>query len=119
MTPKAKWILANKHKVNGLQKGELVQENAATDCDNEQSKLGEGGLEVVNTENLGGNDTADANRGDPHDDTDHPHDNLIHNREELNHTRCFLSQTSQNSSKSQTEEDDSQSVGSIPIQNIL
>ena len=119
MTPKAKWILANKHKVNGLQEGELVQEYAATDCDNEQSKLGESGLEVVNTENLGGNDTADANRGDPHDDTDHSHDDLIHNREELNHTSRFLSQTSQNSSKCQTEEDDSQSVGSIPIQNIL
>ena len=115
LTPEFEWILADKDKVDGLEDGELIEEDAAADSDNEQTQLGHDHSEVGDTQDLGGNDAADADRADPHDDAHHPHDALVNNSEELNHSSSFGSQRSKNSSKGQTEEDDSKGVGSIPI----
>ena len=114
LTPKFKWILANNHKINGLEESELIEEDSPADGDKEQAELGHDHPEVVDAEDLGGDDTADTHRGEPHDDADHPHDALVHHREELNNTRSLGAERSKNSAKSQAEEDDSQGVGSIP-----
>ena len=114
LTPELEWVLPDKHEVDGLEQGELVQEDATADSDDEETKLGHDHGEVGDTEDLGGDDTADTHRGEPHDDADHPHDALVHHREELNNTRSLGAERSKNSAKSQAEEDDSQGVCSIP-----
>ena len=99
-----------------MEDDELIEENAATDCDDEESELGHDVAEVGDAEDLGGDDAADADRGDPHDGADHPHDHLVDHGEELDDARRLLTQRSEHGSKSQAEEYDPKSVGSIPNQ---
>ena len=99
-----------------MEDDELIEENAATDSDDEESELGHDVAEVGDAEDLGGDDAADADGGDPHDGADHPHDHLVDHGEELDDTRRLLTQGSEHSSKSQAEEYDPKSVGSIPNQ---
>ena len=113
LTPKFKWILANNHKINGLEESELIEEDSPADGDKEQAELGHDHSEVVDAEDLGGDDTADAHRGDPHDDADHPHDHLVNDGKELDNSSRFLSERTKDSSKRQTEEDYSKSISSI------
>ena len=114
LTPESKWILANKHKINGLKEGELIEENAATDRQDEETELRESCSEVSDAQDLGGDDAADADGGEPHDDADHLHDDLIHNSKKLDDSSSFFSKRSQHSSKCETEENNTECVGPIP-----
>ena len=123
LTPKLKWVLPHDHKVDGLEESELIEEDSSADCHDEQAELGHHGADVSDAEDLGGDDAADADRGEPHDDADHPHDDLVNDGEELDDAPGLLSKGSENSSKCQAEEDDSKCVGSIskkrPIQHLM
>ena len=114
LTPKLKRVLPHDHKVDGLQESELVEEDSSTNSDDEEAELRHHGADVSYAKDLGGDDAADANGGEPHDDADHPHDDLVNDGEELDDATGLLSKRSENSSKSQAEEDDSQCVRSIP-----
>ena len=118
LTPKLKRVLAHDHKVDGLEERELVEEDASTDGHDEQAELGHHGADVGHAEDLGGDDAADADRGEPHDDADHPHDDLVNDGEELDDAPSLLSQRSEDSSKCQAEEDDAQGVGSISTKSM-
>ena len=113
LTPKFKWILANNHKINGLEKSELIEEDSSTDSDKEQAELGHDDAEVVDAEDLGRDDTADAHGGDPHDDAHHPHDDLVNDSKELDNSSRFLSKRSKDSSERQTEENYAKGICSI------
>ena len=113
LTPKLKRILAHDHKVDGLEERELVEEDASTHGHDEQAELWHHGADVGHAEDLGGDDAADADGGEPHDDADHPHDDLVDDGEELDNALGLLSERSENSSKRQAEEDDSKCVRSI------
>ena len=123
LTPKLKRVLPHDHKVDGLEESELVEEDSSTNGDDEEAELRHHSADVGHAKDLGGDDAADADRGEPHDDADHPHDDLINDGEELDDSLGLLSKGSENSSKCQAEEDDSKRVGSISkkstIQHLL
>ena len=114
LTPKLKRVLAHDHKVDGLQESELVEEDSSTNSDDEQAELRHHRADVGDAKDLGGDHAADADGGEPHYDPDHPHDDLVDDGEELDDTTGLLSKRSENRSKSQAEEDDSECVRSIP-----
>ena len=118
LTPKLKRVLAHDHKVDGLQESELVEEDSSTNGDDEEAELRHHSADVGHAKDLGGDDAANADRGEPHDDADHPHDHLIDDGEELDDAAGLLSKRSENRSKSQAEEDDSQCVRSISKKRI-
>ena len=55
----------------------------------------------------------------PHDSINHLHDNLIDNVKEVNNNASFFSKGSKDSSKSQTEENNSQSVGARSVGHLF
>ena len=113
LTPKFKWILANNHKINGLEESELIEEDSSADSDEEEAELGHDDSEVVDAEDLGGDDAADAHGGDPHDDVHHLHNHFVNDSKELDNSGRFLSKRSQDSSERQTEEDYAKGICSI------
>ena len=110
-SPECERVLANKEKVNDLEDCELIKEDPAARGEDEHGQLGHHGPEVVNFKDLGGNNTANANRRDPHDGGDHPHDDLVNDGEELNDPGGLLSNSTENNAKGQAEEDDAEHVG--------
>ena len=118
LTPKLKRVLAHDHKVDGLQESELVEEDSSANSDDEEAELRHYSADVGHAKDLGGDDAADADRGEPHDDADHPHDDLVNDGEELDDAPSLLSQRSEDSSKCQAEEDDAQGVGSISTKSM-
>ena len=118
LTPKLKRVLAHDHKVDGLQESELVEEDSSANSDDEEAELRHHSADVGHAKDLGGDDAADADGGEPHDNADHPHDHLVDDGEELNDATGLLSKRSENRSKGQAEEDDSQCVRSISKKRI-
>ena len=55
-----------------MQEGELVEENAPTDGENEVAELGHDARQVGHHQDLGRDDAGNAHGRDPHDNAHHP-----------------------------------------------
>ena len=74
--PELEGVLADKAKVDGLQHGELVQEDARDDRHDEEEELRHDDAEVRHRQDLGADHRRDAHRRDPHDAVHHGQDDL-------------------------------------------
>ena len=55
-----------------MQEGELVEENAPADCEDEVAELRHDAGKVRHQQDLGRDDAGNTNRRNPHDNADHP-----------------------------------------------
>ena len=61
-----------------MQEGELVEENAPTDGEDEVAELGHDARQVGHHQDLGRDDAGNAHGRDPHDNAHHPDDGRVH-----------------------------------------
>ena len=113
--PELEGVLSDKDKVDGLQHGELVEEDARDHRDDEEEELRHDDAEVGHAEDLGADDAGDADGGDPHDAVDHGHDDLVDDGEELDDGLGPRAEGAEDGAEGQAEEDDAEGVGSGPV----
>ena len=113
--PELERVLSDKDKVDGLQHGELVEEDARDHRHDEEEKLRHDDAEVGHAEDLGADDARDADGGDPHDAVDHGQDDLVDDGKKLDDGLGPRAEGAEDSSEGQAEEDDAEGVGSGPM----
>ena len=112
--PELERVLSDKDKVDGLQHGELVEEDARDHRHDEEEKLRHDDAEVGHAQDLGADDARDADGGDPHDAVDHGQDDLVDDGKKLDDGLGPRAEGAEDSSEGQAEEDDAEGVGSGP-----